>query len=177
MATPERDRQVLVTKTLELAIVLRFHLRQQLGELDGLRQRIQHLPVTFVHGAIEGTDRVPEVLRGNVVVVREVTAAQHVEQHIGVVPNSDVLLGRCLEAVTHRHDLRELVGTFRDRLPDGGRKSGRLGEFVAQRDDVRLAELDVGNDLPAAVAFRRQLERLVHQERAADAALVRLGLE
>ena len=75
MAAAKCNRQVFKAQALQLAITLIFNSRQQLVELQRVRQSIKQVLITLIHATIETFYRTDEVPSGNVVLIIEDAAA------------------------------------------------------------------------------------------------------
>ena len=151
--------------------------RAQLTQFDLFRQRLQHRAMAGENLAVEKSDGAREVPSGNAILVVEDAAAQNVEQHVGVVMHRHGLLGAGLEAVAARHDAPQFVSAAFDRAGYRLAQARGLAQLVAQRHDLALAALQVGNDLPLGGAAGRQFQPAAEQVGTADAAPVQLRHE
>ena len=171
MTATEGDRQVFVAQPFQLRIAGPPGRRQQALDRHRPVQSAQQLAMALVYPPVEQLD-VPREGGGRYpVLVVEDSAAQDVEQHIGVVMRRHGLfLGR-LEPVGGRDDARQLVAARLDGLRHRLRDAGRIRQRADELHDLPLGLLDIRHDLPASGFTAGKHEAGALEIGAADPAL------
>ena len=149
MASTEAEREVLVAESFQLRVASLFRCGLQVLHRKCRGQAVQQRSVTLVDARIEMADVQREVGRRHAVLVVESSAAEDVEQHVGVVMRRHGLLGRGLESVRGSHDARQFFAARVDGVRHGECRSGRIREVPDDVDHLRLGSPDIGHDLPS----------------------------
>ena len=174
MPATEGDRKVLVAQPLELPVSRRLHGRQQFFDAQRVVQSSEQRLVTPVRERIEAADVRGKVGRRDAILVVEDSAAQDVEQHVGMVMRRNGLLGRALEPVRGGDDAREVVATRRDGLIHLEGDGARIVQLADEVDDLSLRAFDIGDQSPASRLAARKHETAGQEIGAPDAPLALL---
>ena len=155
VAAAECNGKVFVAEPLQLRIAVRPDLRDQLIEVERIREAAEQGLTARVNAPVEMPHGLREVARRYVVLIVENAAAQDIEQHVRIMMAADGFLCRYLEAVACGHDAREFVVAHIDGTGDGALDIGFAQQPVSKRHDLGLRLLHVGHELPMLRLARR----------------------